>query len=140
MNLEKRALDRILEGRIVPWADYGEHIALTCKDHPEARFDTKNIEFIGARAIFGYNRDCEYYDCPTKNLVPLPPKDPNWKKKAYMNFWLLKTSQIKNKKAINRRKAELGIESTLKWIMAQRKLTGKSLGELADEARSLGIY
>lgn len=39
-------------GRIVPWARCGEHVALTCKNHPELRWSTKNIDYIGARNIF----------------------------------------------------------------------------------------
>ena len=30
------------------------HIYLSCKNHPEKRWNTKNIDFIGARSIF-YN-------------------------------------------------------------------------------------
>ena len=40
------------DGRIVAWAVYGQHIALTCKNHPDLRWSTKNIEYIGARHIF----------------------------------------------------------------------------------------
>lgn len=31
---------------------YGEHIELTCKNHPEKKWSTKNIDYIGARSIF----------------------------------------------------------------------------------------
>ena len=61
--------------RIVGWASYGKHIPLTCENHPEKRWSTKNISHIGARTIF-YNRDgvegmggeC---DCPLSSLRPL---------------------------------------------------------------------
>ncbi len=52
---------------------YGEHIALKCVNHPEKKWSTKNIEYIGARSIFyeGFNNknmglEC---DCPMKDLV-----------------------------------------------------------------------
>ena len=41
---------------------YGDHIDLTCLKHPEARFSTKNIEYIGARTIF-QSQDHPYCDC-----------------------------------------------------------------------------
>lgn len=55
-----------------PW---GEHIALKCKDHPDKRWSTKNIGYIGARSLF-YNLfnipdmgpECS---CSIKLLVPL---------------------------------------------------------------------
>lgn len=31
---------------------YGQHISLTCKNHPHLRWHTKNIAPIGARSIF----------------------------------------------------------------------------------------
>lgn len=37
---------------IDPTQPYGEHILLTCAEHPELRWSTKNIDFIGARSIF----------------------------------------------------------------------------------------
>lgn len=40
------------DGRIVPWAVYGEHISLRCRNHPDLRWSTKNIQYIGARSIF----------------------------------------------------------------------------------------
>lgn len=41
-----------INSRIVPWAPYGQHIGLTCKNHPELSWSTKNISYIGARSIF----------------------------------------------------------------------------------------
>lgn len=39
--------DRILKNH-----ERGAHIALTCRNHPNLRWTTKNIGFIGARSIF----------------------------------------------------------------------------------------
>lgn len=39
-------------GRIVDSAVYGEHIPLTCDNHPHLRWYTKNIAPIGTRGIF----------------------------------------------------------------------------------------
>ena len=44
----------IHDDRITKLADRGRHIPLRCKNHPEKRWSTKNIDFIGARSIF-YN-------------------------------------------------------------------------------------
>jgi hypothetical protein len=43
-----------IDGLIVDWALYGEHIPLRCKNHPDKRWSTKNIGGIGARSLF-YN-------------------------------------------------------------------------------------
>jgi len=47
--------------------EYGKHILLRCKNHPELRWSTKNIAPIGARSIFfqGDGREC---DCPGSDL------------------------------------------------------------------------
>lgn len=37
---------------IDPDQPYGQHIVLTCVNHPDLRWTTKNIDFIGARSIF----------------------------------------------------------------------------------------
>lgn len=42
------------DNKICPNHQYGEHISLTCPNHPEKRWNTKNIDFIGARSVF-YN-------------------------------------------------------------------------------------
>ena len=55
---------------------YGRHIPLTCKNHPEKRWSTKNIAPIGSRSIF-YNLnwvaemgpEC---DCPASMLIVAP--------------------------------------------------------------------
>jgi hypothetical protein len=63
-----------LDGRIIEGKEYGEHIELACRNHPEKRWSTKNIGCIGARTIF-YNlegdrnmgQEC---DCPASCLYP----------------------------------------------------------------------
>jgi len=55
--------------------EYGEHIPLTCVNHPDKRWSTKNIDHIGVRSIY-YNLynvsdmgdEC---DCPISDLVPV---------------------------------------------------------------------
>lgn len=57
------------ECTIDPNYEYGSHIALTCLDHPELRWSTKNIDYIGARSIF-FNGGDEC-DCHVRRLVTL---------------------------------------------------------------------
>ena len=47
-------MDDLQKYTICPEHQYGEHIVLRCKNHPEKTWSTKNIDFIGARSIF-YN-------------------------------------------------------------------------------------
>jgi hypothetical protein len=80
---------------IDPERPYGEHIPLTCVNHPHLRWTTKNISHIGARSIFpgsmkmvpygmwntfsadeqqsltdsGYFAECE---CPLRDLEVVP--------------------------------------------------------------------
>src|ERR1044071_5505075 len=51
-----------LDGRITPFAKYGEHIPLFCVNHPDLRWHTKNIGGIGARSIFFTGSADEKYD------------------------------------------------------------------------------
>jgi hypothetical protein len=65
--------------RIVPWAPYGQHIQLRCKNHPQLSWSTKNIRFIGARSVFfGLNgiKEAEC-SCSINRLEPVIPE--NWK-------------------------------------------------------------
>lgn len=39
-------------GALTEKAPYGQHIGLSCKNHPHMRWHTKNIAPIGARNIF----------------------------------------------------------------------------------------
>jgi hypothetical protein len=63
------------DDRIVAYAEYGEHIPLTCRNHPDKRWSTKNIFCIGARTIFynlhsvvGMGGEC---NCSVSCLRPL---------------------------------------------------------------------
>lgn len=60
------------DDRITKKAAYGQHIALTCVNHPSKRWSTKNISHIGARSIF-YNLDHDHpmgeeCDCALRDL------------------------------------------------------------------------
>ena len=69
-NLEARtaAAQAVLDGRIIASAEYGEHIDITCVVHPTLRWNTKNIEHIGARTLFAQGEECE---CPMDYLIPV---------------------------------------------------------------------
>lgn len=63
------------DDRITTFAERHQHIALTCRNHPEKRWSTKNIGRIGARSIFynlmsveGMGPEC---DCSLDCLVPV---------------------------------------------------------------------
>lgn len=63
-------------GRIITTADYGRHIALRCKNHPNQRWSTKNIAPIGCRTVF-YNLDGNpamgpECNCSARDLEPVP--------------------------------------------------------------------
>ena len=68
------------DGRLTRKAPYGQHIALTCKNHPELRWSTKNIAPIGCRTIFfslfgeGAQPEC---NCPAKDLIVIPIDGPD---------------------------------------------------------------
>ena len=49
---EKRAAEIQASETIDPTQEYGQHIALTCVNHQDLRWSTKNIGWIGARSIF----------------------------------------------------------------------------------------
>jgi hypothetical protein len=53
---------------IDPAQPWGQHIDLTCRNHTDLRWSTKNIDYIGARSIFyhGHGPEC---DCPASDLV-----------------------------------------------------------------------
>jgi hypothetical protein len=58
------------DDRITKKAPRGQHIALTCKNHPDLRWSTKNIDFIGARSIFpNGTTECS---CPASDLIIAP--------------------------------------------------------------------
>ena len=62
--------------KIVDSAEYGVHIGLTCKNHTNLRWSTKNIDRIGARTIF-YDGDVDDMgqpecSCHMNDLYPIP--------------------------------------------------------------------
>lgn len=66
------------DDKIVAHAENGEHIPLTCINHPTKLWTTKNIQHIGARRIFynlsnvqGMGPEC---DCPASCLRPIKPE------------------------------------------------------------------
>lgn len=68
-----------MEDRIVDYVEHGQHISLKCKNHPNKRWSTKNILYIGARTVFynltmvsGMGPEC---DCPIDDLIPLTAKE-----------------------------------------------------------------
>lgn len=68
------------DDRITKKAEYGRHIALRCKNHPDLRWSTKNIAPIGCRTIF-YNLHGDAMppecDCPLSALEPVPIDGPD---------------------------------------------------------------
>lgn len=54
--------------------EYGSMIALTCKNHPELTWRTKNIDYIGARTIFFHLSENLYQecDCHVRELIVKP--------------------------------------------------------------------
>ncbi len=67
-------------GTIVSWAPYGTHISLRCQNHPNERWSTKNIDYIGARSIFPcapasektYGDHANGCSCSARRLEPVP--------------------------------------------------------------------
>ncbi len=58
--------------RICDNSDYGKHIVLRCKNHPEKTWSTKNIAYIGCRSLF-YNlyndpKQGQECDCSIREL------------------------------------------------------------------------
>jgi hypothetical protein len=58
-----------MDYRITPKAAYGQHIKLTCKDHPELSWSTKNIDRIGCRTIFYMTYATPECNCPLSKLT-----------------------------------------------------------------------
>ena len=67
----KAAADIQANHTIDPSVPYGVHVVLTCVNHTELRWTTKNIDFIGARSIFYSTRDQAECDCPMSDLCLL---------------------------------------------------------------------
>ncbi len=76
-----------MDEKIVDYADYGVHIPLKCKNHPDKRWSTKNILYIGARTLF-YNLhrhkemgpEC---DCSISDLISLTAKEAKAEEQDY---------------------------------------------------------
>lgn len=63
------------DDRITTTAEYGAHVALTCRNHPGKRWSTKNIAPLGCRSIFynlmdepGMGPECS---CSGRDLIPV---------------------------------------------------------------------
>jgi hypothetical protein len=53
-------------------AQWGEHIALTCKNHPALRWSTKNIAPLGSRSIFYLSWEiAPECSCKADDLIPV---------------------------------------------------------------------
>jgi hypothetical protein len=53
---------------IDPFQPAGQHITLTCINHPDKFWTTKNIGYIGARSIFYHSPLGEECPCPLSDL------------------------------------------------------------------------
>jgi hypothetical protein len=74
-NAMKREAERIQRTQTIdPSQPYGQHIALTCKNHPNLRWSTKNIDFIGARSIFYFSETLPECSCSASLLVVVKEK------------------------------------------------------------------
>ena len=64
-----------MDNRICENIPYGNHITIKCIHHPEKKWFTKNILYIGARSIFYANTWNEFPDmgqeceCPSTDLI-----------------------------------------------------------------------
>lgn len=65
-----------MDDRITPKAPYGRHIDLTCVNHPELEWSTKNISPIGARSIF-FESSAPECNCPCSALRAIPIEGPD---------------------------------------------------------------
>ena len=59
------------DGRIISTAEYGQQIELACRNHPELRWSTKNIDSIGCRHIFYVTIGKPECSCPIRDLYPI---------------------------------------------------------------------
>ena len=53
---------------IDPSEAYGQHILILCRNHPDLRWHTKNIDYIGARSIFFVWAEKAECTCPAHDL------------------------------------------------------------------------
>ena len=135
MTLQEKALERLAreQNKIVAWAEYGRHIQLKCKIHPEFRFNTKNLDCIGARTIFGFGCDC--------SISLLEPEVPDGldTRDIFLSFALGWIQARKFRLEREAKLAKLGVSSAFEWIREQSKKTKKDLMTLKDEAHVMGI-
>lgn len=57
------------DGRITDKAPYGQQVELTCKNHPDLRWSTKNIDGIGCRTIFFTTIGKPECGCSVRELI-----------------------------------------------------------------------
>lgn len=75
LQAERDEDERIQRNHTIdPTQPYGQHVSLTCKNHPHLRWSTKNIDFIGARSIFYFGQEPEC-DCSARDLILVPKED-----------------------------------------------------------------
>jgi hypothetical protein len=60
---------------IDPDVMYGRHIPLTCKNHPQLFWHTKNIGPIGCRHIYFASPSEVECDCSVRDLIPVKKED-----------------------------------------------------------------
>lgn len=66
------------EHRICDKCEWGKHISLTCKNHPNLKWSTKNIDDIGCRSIFYFSPELgPECSCPASDLVHIHENKPN---------------------------------------------------------------
>jgi len=69
-NARMEQAERIQRTQTIdPEQPYGQHIALTCKNHPDLRWSTKNISYIGARSIFYFSEKTPECNCSANLLM-----------------------------------------------------------------------
>lgn len=69
-NARKKRAEEIQQKETIdPTQPYGQHIALTCKNHRDLRWSTKNIGWIGARSIFYFSETKPECSCPSSDLI-----------------------------------------------------------------------
>jgi len=144
MTLQQKAINKLarIEHKIVLWTEYGRHIPLTCKNHPEKTWSTKNIDYIGARTLFynlhnevGQGQECE---CSLEDLKPIQPL---WVDIGglFLAWSTARMNRIRRNRQKREKLAQLGYTSGLYWVKDYREETGCSLREAADKAHELGL-
>jgi hypothetical protein len=69
-QVNKENAERIQRTETIdPNQPYGQHIALTCKNHTDLRWSTKNIGWIGARSIFYFSESKPECNCSINDLI-----------------------------------------------------------------------